>query len=310
MSSPCLASSTFFILLILSATVASAIETLITTNQIDEARFTSPNLAPPGKNMNGTSVTTNFVDAYNEKQIFLFMPLTIAQFEKPESPILHADAIWWCADMNFTDFVNDVTVPMGYVGRCVWKFTKGGVETVAAGVQGYTPTDATSIDEIEDPTIGFKSTLGISTVYVEQTNVFEYAAHRNTENMVTRFWDDGRKTMPLNMWVTHEGVETNGAHQVVGQFVWLSANEAAGFIGVNTTDLTPEKFSGVYEQVWDKLYNVSSASNEGTTSSSTDATESNVGSDGAVKESNSGARRLLGWSDARPMKLVLRMFGM
>ncbi len=212
--------------------------------------------------------------------------------------------------MNFTDFVNDVTVPMGYVGRCVWKFTKGGVETVAAGVEGYAPTDITYIDENEDPTIGFKSTLGISTVFVEQTNVFEYAAHRNTENMVTRFWDDGRKTMPLNMWLTHEGIETNGAHQVVGQFVWLSANEAAGFIGVNVTDLTPERFSGVYASVWDKLYNVSSAtSTEGTASSSnsTDATESNDGSDGAVEESNSGARRLLGW---RPMKLVLRMFGM
>lgn len=303
MSSPRLASSAFFIILILSATIASATETVITTNQIDETRFTSPNVAPPGKNIKGTSVTTNFVEAYNEKQIFLFMPLTIAQFEKPASPILQSEQIWWCADMNFTDFVDDVTVPMGYVGRCVWKFTKGGVETVAAGVQGYVPTDVT------DPTIGFSSTLGISTVYVEQTNVFEYAAHRNTENMVTRFWDDGRKTMPLNMWVTHEGIETDGAHQVVGQFVWLSANEAAGFIGTNATDLTPERFSGVYASVWDNLYNVSSASNEGTASSSngTDATESNDGSDGAFEESNSGARRLLGW---RPMKLVLRMFGM
>lgn len=310
MSSPRLASSAFFIILLLSATVASAIESIITTNQIDEARFTSPNLAPPGKIMDGTSVTTNFVEAYNEKQLFLFMPLTIAQFEKPASPILQSEQIWWCADMNFTDFLNDVTVPMGFVGRCVWKFIKGGVETVAAGVQGYAPTDVTSIDENEDPTIGFSSTLGISTVFVEQTNVFEYAAHRNTENMVTRFWDDGRKTMPLNMWVTHEGIETDGAHQVVGQFVWLSANEAAEFIGVNATDLTPDRFSGVYASVWDNLYNVSSASNEGTASSSTDATNSNDGSDGAVEERNSGARRLLGWSDVRPMNLVLRMFGM
>ena len=261
--------------------------------------------------MDGTSVTTNFVEAYNEKQLFLFMPLTIAQFEKPASPILQSEQIWWCADMNFTDFVNDVTVPLGFVGRCVWKFTKGGVATVAAGVQGYAPTDVASIDENEDPTIGFKSTLGISTVYVEQTNVFEYAAHRNTENMVTRFWDDGRKTMPLNMWVTHEGIETDGAHQVVGQFVWISANEAAGFIGVNATDLTPERFSGVYASVWDNLYNVSSAGNEGTASSSnsTDATESNDGSDGAVEESTSSgsARRLLRWSDVR---IVLRMFGL
>jgi hypothetical protein len=90
MSSSCLVSSTFFILILAATvTVASAIESVITTNQIDGARFTSPNLAPPGKNINGTSVTTNFVEAYNEKQIFLFMPLTIAQFEKPGSGITH-----------------------------------------------------------------------------------------------------------------------------------------------------------------------------------------------------------------------------
>jgi hypothetical protein len=56
------------------------------------------------------------------------------------------------------------------------------------------------------------------------------------------------------MWVTHDGVKTDNAHQVIGQFVWLSAGEAAGFIGVNATDLTPERFSSVYASVWNNLY--------------------------------------------------------
>ena len=47
--------------------------------------------------------------------------------------------------------------------------------------------------------------------------------------------------------------------------VWSSANEAAGFIGViYATDPTPDRFSCVYASVWDKLYNVSSASNDAT----------------------------------------------
>ena len=249
--------------------------------------------------MNGTSVTTNFVRAYNEKQIFLLMPITIAQFEKPASPtIVKSEQIWWCADMTFSNFVNDTTEPMGYVGRCVWKFTKGGDETVAAGVLGY----------IDDPTDGFSSTLGISTVYVEQTNVFEFVGHRNTENMATRFWDDGRKTMPLNMWVTHDGVKTANAHQVIGQFVWLSSEEAAGFIGVNATDLTPERFSHVYASVWNNLYNNSSTSKEETTKNNTDATDGNNSADEST--STSGAQRMLGRIDTRLMTLVLRVFGM
>lgn len=248
--------------------------------------------------MNGTSVTTNFVRAYNEKQLFLLMPITIAQFEKPASPtIVKSEQIWWCADLTFSNFVNDTTVPMGYVGRCVWKFTKGGDETVAAGVQGY----------VDDPTVGFSSVLGISTVYVEQTNVFEFVGHRNTENMATRFWDDGRKAMPLNMWVTHDGVQTDNAHQVIGQFVWLSADEAAGFIGVNAADLTPERFSNVYTSVWNNLYNNSLSTSKEETAKNNTASGNNSADEST---STSGARRKLGWIDARLMALVLRVFGM
>eukprot|EP00986_Skeletonema_menzelii_P005220 scaffold1843_cov143-Skeletonema_menzelii.AAC.20 len=261
-----------FLLLSFSATAE-----LLSTDQLD-TRFTSPNLAPPGKNMNGTSVTTNFVRAYNEKQLLLLMPITIAQFEKPASPtIVKSEQIWWCADLTFSNF--------------------GGDETVAAGVQGY----------VDDPTVDFSSVLGISTVYVEQTNVFEFVGHRNTENMATRFWDDGRKAMPLNMWVTHDGVQTDNAHQVIGQFVWLSADEAAGFIGVNAADLTPERFSNVYTSVWNNLYNNSLSTSKEEMAKNNTASGNNSADEST---STSGARRKLGWIDARLMALVLRVFGM
>ena len=119
---------------------------------------------------------------------------------------------------------------MGFVGRCVWKFTEeeGGSAVVVAGVQGYVNDPATEAE-------GFLSrTLGSSNVYVDQTNVFEYEAHQNTENMVIRFWDDGREMMPLIMWVTHDAdtdrtEQTANAHQAFGQFVWMSTQEAVTY---------------------------------------------------------------------------------
>ena len=57
-------------------TAAAAADT-VTTDQLD-VRFPSSNPAPPGKNIDGTSVTTNFVRAYNEKQLFLLMTYALA----------------------------------------------------------------------------------------------------------------------------------------------------------------------------------------------------------------------------------------
>jgi len=297
-----LLASIIFSLFLPPASSVAATEVL-STSELDTRFTSSPNLPPPGKNLNGTSVTTNFVRAYNEKQIFLYMPITIAQFETPASPTLRSEQIWWCADLNFSNFVNDINEPMGNVGRCVWKFTKGGLETVASGVQGY----------LDDPTDGFSSTLGISSVFVESKNIFEYEGHRNTENMVTRFWDDGQTTMPLIMWVTHDGVETTVAHQVTGKFVWLSANEAARVIGVTATSLTPERFSDVYASVWNNLYNSKEPSSNSTTdNASNDGNVSSADGNTSTPDNShsGGARRKLGLIDTRVMRQILRVFGM
>ena len=131
-------------------TAAAAADT-VTTDQLD-VRFPYSNPAPPGKNIDGTSVTTNFVRAYNEKQLFLLMPFALALFEKPASPALPASPFWWCSDFTFSNFTTDTNAPMGFVGRCVWTFKEGGSAVVAAGVQGY----------VDDPSERFSSTLGVS----------------------------------------------------------------------------------------------------------------------------------------------------
>mmetsp|Transcript_23724 Transcript_23724/g.30413 ORF Transcript_23724/g.30413 Transcript_23724/m.30413 type:complete len:241 (-) Transcript_23724:125-847(-) len=56
------------ILMLMAMVGASTADTqLLSTDQLD-TRFPSTNPAPPGKNIDGTSVTTNFVRAYNEVQ--------------------------------------------------------------------------------------------------------------------------------------------------------------------------------------------------------------------------------------------------
>ncbi|KAK1737459.1 hypothetical protein QTG54_011745 [Skeletonema marinoi] len=290
-------------------TAAAAADT-VTTDQLD-VRFPSSNPAPPGKNIDGTSVTTNFVRAYNEKQLFLLMPFALALFEKPASPALPASPFWWCSDFTFSNFTTDTNAPMGFVGRCVWTFKEGGSAVVAAGVQGY----------VDDPSERFSSTLGISAVYVDQTNVFEYEAHRNTENMVTRFWDDGRDKMPLNMWVTHDAdrtEQTANALQVFGQFTWMSTEEAATFLNVTAGYLTPERFSSVYANVWSKEYasltSKETSTMEEMTSTSdidVDATDSDivVDDDSSTDSAHSGSRRKLEMITTRLFSAALRLFG-
>eukprot|EP00985_Skeletonema_marinoi_P018469 scaffold10312_cov141-Skeletonema_marinoi.AAC.11 len=246
------------------------------------------------------------------------MPFALALFEKPASPALPASPFWWCSDFTFSNFTNDINAPMGFVGRCVWTFKEGGSAVVAAGVQGF----------VDDPSERFSSTLGISisTVYVDQTNVFEYEAHRNTANMVTRFWDDGRDVMPLNMWVTHDAdrtAQTANALQVFGQFTWMSTEEAATFLNVTAGYLTPERFSSVYANVWSKEYALLALAKNDTSTKEdmtsdidvdvdVDATDSNIDAndDSPTDNAHSGSKRKLEMITTRLFTAALRVFGM
>jgi hypothetical protein len=54
----------------------------------------------------------------------------------------------------------------------------------------------------------FGSTLGISAVYSDQLNAFEGQNHVNTDDLVVRYWDDGRKTIPVIGWEGHDEGDT------------------------------------------------------------------------------------------------------
>ena len=133
-------------------------EEIATPDQIS-GRFVA-NPAPPGFNINGSSVATNFLDAYNKKQFFIKTAHSSVLFETPSSDVGHAGSIWWCGDLSFSNFF-DNSVPMGFVGRCVYMFYDGKTQLVDQGVPGL----------IDDGI--FDASMGITCVYVDQTNTFD-----------------------------------------------------------------------------------------------------------------------------------------
>ena len=144
----------------------------------------SSSAASPGYNVQGGTVFDNFVNALNDGQFFLLNTGNNV-FEKPESETLQYTLLDWCSDLTFSDLSNSSII--GYAARCVGIFLTGYANFTAAGAQL-----AYEYSEGE-----WTSTNSISAVFSEQQNVFEGQYHTNTDDWVHRYWDDGRKTMPL-----------------------------------------------------------------------------------------------------------------
>ena len=109
----------------------------LTTDELD-GRF-ADSLAAPGKNIEGGSVATNFVKAYNERQLF-FSIKAQTMYEKPQSDTVYFDLLWWCSNLNFLGVQNDA-IPIGFVGRCVCNVSRGGKDAALAGAQQTTAPD-------------------------------------------------------------------------------------------------------------------------------------------------------------------------
>ncbi len=151
-----------------------------------------------------------------------------------------------CSKLVFTEFKNGGQ-PVGYTGRCVRAYLMDASELLAAGAQISAPLTPGK----------FSDTVSISSVYVPQTNVFEGALHKQTENYVFRFWDDGRPVMPFNGWEVHDegDIDPNaatGSWSAIGKLEWLSANDAAALLNLNATEFTPDAFNTIYDEVWSK----------------------------------------------------------
>lgn len=269
-------------------------EEIATPDQIS-GRFVA-NPAPPGFNINGSSVATNFLDAYNKKQFFIKTAHSSVLFETPSSDVGHAGSIWWCGDLSFSNFF-DNSVPMGFVGRCVYMFYDGKTQLVDQGVPGL----------IDDGI--FDASMGITCVYVDQTNTFDCVSHRNTDNVVLRFVDDGRPTSQFILWETHDAGKdkTPIARSAFAKIIWVKQEEVSQVLKVNTTELTPEYFHEVYTETWAAEYKLEETGKQESNTAAEPATDdhSDVGSDSAP----SGSGRQLSSMAMRLASAVLRVFG-
>ena len=229
---------------------AQASETELTTNDL-YAKI-SPDAAPPGFNVDGGSVFTNYVNAVNNKQFFQVRQYGIV-YEKPDSqPIVENAVVYWCSDLTFSDFSNSSL--MGYAARCVEKYLAGYAEAVASGAQ-LTYSEGL-----------FGGTLGISAVFAEQLNVFEGQYHANTDDWVTRYWDSGLKTMPMIGWEGHDegDLSANAATASwsnYGEITWMTDAEVAQLLNKSADKFTPANFKQVYEDTWIKEHEKEAAEN-------------------------------------------------
>ena len=128
-------------------------QTELTTDEL-YANLKSTATPAPGFNVVGGSVFQNYVDAVNNKQLFM-VGSGRNVWEKPGSEPTGGPGFLWCSDLTFSDFRNSSL--MGYAGRCVDMGIPGYPENNSLYVP-YSPGD-------------FSYNLGISAVYSEHTRI-------------------------------------------------------------------------------------------------------------------------------------------
>ncbi|KAL7548252.1 hypothetical protein ACHAWF_011546 [Thalassiosira exigua] len=219
-----------------------------------EATKTATKPPAPGKNINGTSVFNNYINAVNDGQFF-WKATVYGQYEMPGSEATEGEELYWCGNLHFNDFESG-SPALGYTGNCVTAFTSGLDKVIDAGAQ-------LTFEEVQDQ---FVFDSGVSFIYVPQTNVFEGQLHANADNAVWRAWDDGRPSMNGMVWETHDegDMDSNAATSAwssVRRYDWLTVSEAASLIGTIATSLTPEIFDEVYANTWLKTHEEETAVN-------------------------------------------------
>ena len=218
----------------------------LTTEELNAKVEATP--ASPGYNGDGKSIFTNIVTANNDGQLFLIGNLMFV-YEKPASETVKGSLLLWCSDLSFTGVQNNSSSSPGYAGRCVG-MRLGNVlaDFLAAGAQ-YSGISAS--------TDGFTVTYGISAVFVEQLNVFQGQFHKNIDDAVWRYWDDGRPSMPGISWEGHDEGDLSpnaatSAFSGVKEYIWTSVEDVAKLLNTTTDKFTPDTFKDVYTSVWIK----------------------------------------------------------
>jgi hypothetical protein len=278
-----------------------AAQTEITTEQL-YGTLSSTAAPAPGFNGEGGSVFTNFVNAFNNKQLFMIGTGSHV-YERPGSEPFRGPGFLWCGDLTFSDFSNSSL--MGYAGRCagmaLTEYAASGEATVP-----YSPGN-------------FSFTDGISAIFVEQLNVFQGQYHSNTDDWVYRYWDSGLKTMPMIGWEGHDegDMAPNAATSSWSGFagnVWMTVEEVAQLFNTSTDEFTPETFTKVYEDAWIKQHEEEAATNNPNPESEQEIIDEVKGETGSTDggtdpiDDSAGGRKLA-LVAARFASAALRVFG-
>ena len=182
----------------------------------------------------------------------------------------------------------------------------------------------------------FIATWGISAVFVEQLNLFlfEGTLNSNTDDVVFRWWDDGRKTMPSVSWETTDEGDKNpnaatSAWSASGTFTWMSTEEVSTLLNMTIADMD---FDKVYANAWIKSHEeeaavanpypneeleiVAQVRNDTKTGAASDSNSAGVGdaaaAAGATDSSTAtaaGATRKLALATTRVVSAALHLFG-
>ena len=222
-----------------SSNIIPSVDAALTTEELSMNVAATP--ASPGDN-----AFSNLVNAYNDRQFFLIRNLVLV-YEKPSSEPVKGSSLFWCSDLSFSGIQNSSRSSPGYAGRCLEMLLGNYLaDMLAVGAQN---TGAS----LED----FTSTWGISAVFVEQLNVIEGQLHKNTDDYVIRYWDDGRSSMPVIGWEGHDEGDLSpnaatSAWSSVGEFIWTSVEDVAKLLNTTADEFTPETFKQVYADVWIK----------------------------------------------------------
>ena len=234
---------------------AAVMVTALTSERlnVDQLEALVPGVGTPvppiGTNIDGESVFTNFVTAHNEGQFFILYN-GMMTYEKPSAEAFEVTTLLWCSDLVFSALAGVSDQAVGYSGRCIIVRLTEPSDFVESGA------GVSDFEELN--TNDFVDTFGISTVFVPQMNALQGVMHKHTDNYVRVFWDDGRPTMAMNGWETHDAGDTSpNAHTSswsnVATCRWLSAEQTASLLRVETSNLSPDKFGDIYEQVWNEM---------------------------------------------------------
>ena len=113
--------------------------------------------------------------------------------------------------------------------------------------------------------MSFLKKRSISSVFVEQLNVFAGQIHINTDDWAIRYWDGGRKSVPQFGFEGHDegDMSANAATSSFSSFAentWMTVEEVAQLLNTTVDDFSLEKFNQVYNDTWIKEHEKQAAS--------------------------------------------------